>query len=94
MKATPGDGSVKVGWKAPASTGGKAITAYRVQQRKGSTWRQVATTNGSGRSARITGLANGSAVTFRVVAVNRDGAGTPSSTVTATPRTTPSARAR
>ena len=81
---SPGDAQVFVSWVAPVSTGGSAITGYRVQ---------VSTSAGSGfadaaggcRPAAVTvstlvrcdatGLSNGTPYYFKVAAVNADGTG-------------------
>ena len=62
--ATAYNGAAVVSWSAPSS-GGSSITGYRVTSSSGAT----CTTSGSTACA-VTGLANGSAVTFSVVASN------------------------
>lgn len=90
---TPDDRAVTLGWSAPADTGGTAVTGYRVEiSTDGSSWTTaIADTGSTLTGARVSGLANGVAVTFRVSALNAVGAGVPSATVTATPRTVPTA---
>ena len=82
LKATPGNRQVTLGWAAPLSDGGSAITYYQYQ-RSGGHW----TTVSGGASARrktVSGLTNGTTYTFYVRAVNRAGGG-PSRRVTGTP---------
>jgi hypothetical protein len=61
-------------WTAPAANGGSPITGYRVTPYLGSS-AQTATTVGAVTSATLTGLANGSAYTFKVSAINAVGTG-------------------
>lgn len=97
LVATHGDGRVDLSWNAPASNGGAVIQSYTV-----TAW----ATSAPGATTTIMGivgttisisdlsgvaLVNGTSYTFKVAAVNRSGTGTASSTVSATPRTVPSA---
>lgn len=68
---TGGDTQVIVAFTAPTDTGGSAITSYQVVSSPGSV---IAT--GASSPITVTGLANGTAYTFRVAAVNSYGAGT------------------
>lgn len=72
--ATAYNGAAVVSWTAPAS-GGASITSYRVTSSSGAT----CTTSGSTACA-VTGLANGTAATFSVVATNVVGDSAASST--------------
>jgi surface protein len=88
-----GSGSLAVGWTAPASTGGAAITDYLVEYRTSpsGTWTTFADGGSTTTSTTITGLTDGTTYDIRISASNAAGTGTPSATVTATPGTTPSA---
>ena len=94
LTPTFGDGSVGLAWTAPGSDGGTPITDYVVEYRTdviGSSWMTFADGVGTGLTATVTGLTNGTAYRFRVAAVNGVGTGTYSSEVTETPRAVPSA---
>ncbi|MBB5874069.1 hypothetical protein F4553_007503 [Allocatelliglobosispora scoriae] len=64
---TFGDSSIKLAWAAPSSNGGSAIKEYDVEISPGGTIRTVTTT-----SYTWTGLTNGAAYTFRVLARNKN----------------------
>lgn len=68
VMATPGDGSAAVSWTAPADTGGLPIASYTVTVYPGS-----ATTMATNIVTTITGLTNGTAYVFHVVATNAAG---------------------
>ena len=85
VTSTPSNGSVSIGFGAPASDGGNAVSAYQYST-DNSTF--VATPS---NPFTISG-ANGTAITIYVRAVNAAGGGT-SASATSTPRTTPSAPA-
>jgi hypothetical protein len=90
LAAEPGDAQVVLSWAAPAGTGGSPVTGYSVQRRlQGGAWETAASP--AATTATVTGLANGSAYEFHVAAVNAAGTGTYSTTVAATPLTTPGA---
>lgn len=89
---TPGNTQVVVSWSAPA-TGGSAITDYDLEysSNSGSTWTAWASgTTSTATSVTVTGLTNGTAYVFRVLAKNVAGSSANSSTSSAsTPRTVP-----
>ncbi|HEX8345127.1 MAG TPA: peroxidase family protein [Actinoplanes sp.] len=72
--ATAGNAQATVTWTAPASDGGAPITGYTVERTNGTT---VVLTNvaATARTFTATGLANGTAYSFRVRAVNATGTG-------------------
>jgi len=77
--ATAGNTQVVLAWTAPLSNGGSAILRYEIQVGSGA-WTDV----GLVTSHTVTGLANGTAVTFNIRAVNAVGNGAEAS-ATATP---------
>ena len=90
-----GSGKLAVSWSAPASDGGSPIEGYRIQWKSGSQQyeasRQVLVGDISERHAHtISGLANGTEHSVRVVPYNQNGDGT-SVEVTATPSATDAA---
>ncbi|MTA27758.1 MAG: hypothetical protein F2562_02745, partial [Actinobacteria bacterium] len=89
LVATPGNGQVALSWNAPSATGGTPISGYVVSQSfDGSTWTNISSGTGSAVTAYlVTGLTNGTPVSFRVSAVNGAGAGAFGAPATATPRT-------
>ena len=80
VMATVADSSAGVSWTAPSSTGGSPITSYVVTAYDGCTIQGSMTVTGSppATSMTFTGLTNGTAYTFKVTAVNANGAGPPS----------------
>ena len=90
--ATRGNQSVAVTWTAPTNNGGSAITSYTVTASPGGA--TAVTPNGSTTNATVSGLTNGTAYTFTVVATNAFGnSGSSAASAAATPATTPSAPA-
>ena len=81
LGATAGEQKITLAWTAP-DDGGSAITDYEYSSDTGSNW---ASLNTIGTSATITGLANGTAYTLIIRAVNVVGNGAQSASVTATP---------
>ncbi|HET7399472.1 MAG TPA: fibronectin type III domain-containing protein [Intrasporangium sp.] len=87
VTAVGGNGSAAVSWTA-GSSGGSAITGYRIEVRRGTTVVRTDSRSGTATSTTITGLTNGTAYTFRVRAVNASGLGPfslPSNAVTPAP---------
>ena len=77
LTATRGNGEVRLTWKAPASTGGVAITDYTVERSTdgGKTWTPVADAVSTAPAAVVGGLVNGTRYVFRVAAMNEVGTG-------------------
>ena len=74
VSGVAGNGEVTVSWTAPADDGGSAITGYAVTASPGG---QTCTTTGA-TSCVVSGLTNGTAYTFTVVATNEAGNSLPS----------------
>src|SRR5664280_1737896 len=72
--ATEGDAQVSVTFTAPVSNGGSAITGYTVTSNTGNF-----TGTGSASPLTVTGLTNGTAYTFTVIAANANGPSSASS---------------
>jgi len=86
---TPGNGTLSVDFSAGA-TGNAVITNYKYSTDGGSTFTAVSPAATSSPIV-ISGLANGTTYTVKILAVNSVGDGTPSSGMSGTPATTPSA---
>jgi len=85
--ATPGNQSIKIAY-SPPSNNGAVITSYQYSLNGGS---YTTASDVSGNMFSITGLTNGTTYSVLLKAVNINGAGTASNSVSATPSTTPSA---
>ena len=86
-----GTTQIDLAWSAPASTGGSAITGYKIEVSANGTsgWTdQVANTNSTATTYAHTGLAAGDTRHYRVSAINANGAGTASNVDSATTGTT------
>ena len=82
---------IDLSWTAPASTGGSAITGYKIEVSPNGTsgWTdQAANTNSTATTYAHTGLAAGDTRHYRVSAINANGAGTASNVDSATTGTT------
>ena len=86
-----GPSQIDLAWTAPASTGGSAITGYKIEVSPNGTsgWTdQVANTNSTATTYAHTGLDAGDTRHYRVSAINTNGAGVPSNVDSATTGTT------
>jgi hypothetical protein len=93
-KATAGDTQVTLTWTAPTANGGSAPSGYQIQKsiNGGTAWTTaVANTNSTAVSAVVTGLTNGTAIVFRVAAINGMGVGSNSGSSTSVTPTGPTA---
>ena len=72
---SPGDHTVALGWTAPSSDGGSAITSYRIVPYIGTTAQPAINTPTNATTYTVTGLTNGTAYTFTVAATNSVGTG-------------------
>ncbi len=89
--ATAGNGQITVAWTAPSFNGGSAVTGYRATAYdSGLNVISTCTTSGA-LTCVITGLTNGTTYTVSVQAINVNGSGTASTTLSATPSTKPTA---
>ena len=86
-----GTTAINLSWSAPASTGGSAITGYKIEVSANGTsgWTdQVANTNSTATTYAHTGLVSGDTRHYRVSAINANGTGVPSNVDSATTGTT------
>jgi hypothetical protein len=81
--ATAGANQATVSWSAPSA--GSAVSGYLVTAVKGSTTGNAVSVPAGATTAKITGLAGGTAYTFKVQALNEYGAGTAAVTAAVTP---------
>ena len=81
VTATAGNAQAVVSWTAPSVLAQTPITDYTVQfsTNSGSTWTTFTDAVSATASATVTGLTNGTAVIFRIAAVNGIGTGSYSS---------------
>jgi titin len=102
--AVSGNGSVALSWSAPQDPGGAPVSAYQISQclvipagaqcnLAGQYSTIVTSTNSTGTTYNVSGLANGSTYYFTVAAITSFGVGTSSFiyATNATPGTTPTA---
>lgn len=77
LTTSAGNTQVSLSWSAPTVSAQTPITDYIIQysSNSGSTWTTFSDGTSSSTSATVTGLTNGTAYTFRVVAVNAVGQG-------------------
>ena len=83
VTATAGQGSIVVTWVAPTNTGGSAITSYVVTGTAGTVTTSCGTVAASAATCTLSGLADATAYTVSVQAVNAIGT-SPAGTATAT----------
>jgi len=86
VAATADGTSATVTWTAPSSTGGSAITGYKVEQTvdAGTTWTTAtANTASTAVTATYSDLTSGASYSFRVSAINAVGTGSASTASTA-----------
>ena len=81
LTATAGNGQVSLSWDAPSEDGGSEITGYEVTM---DNWANNVSKSASERTHTYTVLTNGTEYTFKVRALNANGAGA-ESTAKATP---------
>lgn len=89
VQATAGNTQATVTWNAPSSTGGQAVSSYKVTPYSGTT--AGSATSVTGTTATITGLTNGTTYTFQVIPINSIGNGPGANSNSVTPATTPGA---
>ncbi len=88
VHAVAASASVAVSWAKPLNTGGSSITKYVVTSTP-----SAKTCTATKLSCKVTGLKNGTPYTFKVVAYNKNGAGSPSAATTkVTPKASTSAK--
>lgn len=89
VSATPGNAQATVRWTAPLNTGGSPLTGFNVTSSPGGI---VVSAGPAATQVNVTGLTNGTAYSFTVVATNATGPGLPSmATNVVTPATVPGA---
>lgn len=86
LSATKSGTSATLTWTAPASTGGSAITDYRVEYKLSTdaTWTTFTDSVTSTTGATVTGLNSADAYDFQVTTINAVGSSTSTSTVNLT----------
>ena len=89
--ATPGNGTVALGWSAPGSNGGSAITGYKVYRGTASGGETLLTTLSNVTSFTDTGLTNGTTYYYKVSALNSVGESVASNELSAKPAAVPGA---
>jgi hypothetical protein len=82
--ATAGANQATVSWTAPTGAD-PAVTGYLVTARKGSAAQSSVSVPATATSTTVTGLAGGTAYTFKIQALNEYGAGAAATTASVTP---------
>jgi titin len=77
---------VNLFWTAPSSDGGSAITGYKIEYKTGSFYSTLVENTGVVITYQHTGLATGTAYTYKISAVNPIGTSAASSEASATPK--------
>jgi hypothetical protein len=85
LRAVPGNRQVTLSWLLPAANGAP-ITDYIIQRLSNGAWIRINDGVNTARSFNVTGLANGTRYSFRVLAKNAAGNSAPSNVVNAVPR--------
>ncbi|MEY3558021.1 MAG: hypothetical protein RL374_727 [Actinomycetota bacterium] len=87
LTATPSSQTVALAWSLPTFDGRSAITDYKIEYTSSNStaWTVFAHTASTTRTAKITGLTNGTQYSFRVSAVNSVGTGVATSPIFSTP---------
>lgn len=78
VSGSPRDQAVALTWTAPSSTGGSAISGYRITPFIGGVAQAAVATDYPVTNYTVTGLTNGTAYTFRVASINGVGVGSDS----------------
>jgi len=95
LSASPQDRAVNLSWVAPANAGKPSLTDFRIEYKVNgqpdTAYVTFGVVSGSTTQASVGSLTNGTAYVFRVTALNVIGAGQPTTSTAATPRTTPGA---
>ncbi len=89
--ASAGNGTVALGWSAPGSDGGAAVTGYNVYRGTASGAETLLTTVGNVTGWTDSSVVNGATYYYKVSALNSVGEGAPSNERSATPVTVPGA---
>ena len=84
-----GNGQVTVSWTPSAINGGSPLTGFAITVKAGATVVKTVSASATDRSAVVTGLTNGTAYTFSVVAVNSVGNSVAKVSTAVVPSTTP-----
>ena len=83
LTGAAGNKHINLAWTGPVSNGGSTITSYEYSIN--GTWTAIAGSSSTTTTHTVTSLANGTSYTFRVRAVNGEGNGGASGSVTAIP---------
>jgi hypothetical protein len=84
-----GDGEAAVSWSAPLLTNGSRVVSYTVTSSPDG---RTCTAAAPARACTVSGLRNGRAYRFSVVAANGEGSGTAATSAAVTPKTRPTVK--